>query len=318
MNKEKKRKFIIDILINMRKDEYKFSFNKLIKKAQKKINLYFSKRKKLINIIKDVHIFLNFNKDTFYSAVYYLDIICNKLIESEDINFENYDFKSLAISCLILSSKFTDNDPNIPNIKLYLYEKNSNNSNIKTSDIFKIKEFEIDSLIRLCYKLNYSNLFSYLKVFYCNGFIFNNDIEFFKRISKFNDSNKINNQENDINNKFYSYIEFAYKKCDQLIYLIVNDENFLCNNYDKIDQEYSKNSNIDQEDAFDCFKIICGLIYFCREFLYKKINDEFSFDEENKNYYEIWGKNLQSLYNINFIEFEKEYTLIKRYLNNNS
>ena len=92
-----------------------------LKEIQKNISYYFSKRRKLITIIKDIHNYLNFNKDTFYSAVYYMDIVSNKLIEESFENFETYDFKNLAISCLMLSSKFTDNDPNIPNIKEYYY-----------------------------------------------------------------------------------------------------------------------------------------------------------------------------------------------------
>ena len=71
---ENKRKFILDILTQMKKEEYIFNFNMIKNKKEDKnrekslrknnLNYYFSIRRKLITIIKDIHNYLNFNKDT--------------------------------------------------------------------------------------------------------------------------------------------------------------------------------------------------------------------------------------------------------------
>ena len=324
-NNENKRKFISEILTQMKKEEYAFNFNEIkskeSKEIQKNISYYFSKRRKLITIIKDIHNYLNFNKDTFYSAVYYMDIVSNKLIEESFENFETYDFKNLAISCLILSSKFTDNDPNIPNVKLYLYDKNNkNNQNILKEKIDNLKEFEIKCLNKLSYKLNYSNVFSFLKMFYCYGFIFKIDFEIFKKITKENvNDNAINTNEAEdfLLEKFMPFVEFAYKKCDEIIYIITLEEIFFIENFNNNDND----NNITKE--FNSFKIACGVIYYCREIFYDKIKDESLIENEKENekekenklhnnqISEIWGNLLQDLYAIKFSDFEKEYKLIK-------
>lgn len=314
----------------MKTNEFNFTFNTIINNdranslTKRLFFHYFSIRRKLINKIRDVHNLLNFNKDTFYNSIYYLDIICNKLIHEAYLNFETFDFKNLAISCLILSSKFTDNDPNIPNVKLYLAEVNSYSSNIPKNEIEALKQFEINSLKGLSYKLDYSNPFSYLKIFYTYGFIFTKDLDYFKKISKIfigNDINNSNNSEDYYNDKFNNFLEYAYKKCDEISWIITVDENFLFdNNYNEneegekdkeeneIEQKKEKDDNNIRE--YNSFKISCGLISNCREILYKKMNDEFGI--ENELEYEIWGNNLQELYSIKFDEFRIEYELVKK------
>jgi len=326
---EIKRKFILDVLTQMKKEEYRFNFNQLnndnkeidkdnlsfISLRKKNLIYYFSIRKKLITIIKDIHNYLNFNKDTFYSSIYYMDILCNKLIEDSIENFETFDFKNLAISCIILSSKFTDNDPNIPNIKLYLYDKSKNNNqNVSNSDIENLKEFEIKCLNKLSYKLNYSNVFSFLKLFYCYGFVFKKDFEFFIDANKNKENNKDYNLKEDLfMDKFKTFVDYIYKKCDEIIYTITLDENLFI-------EDCSNFTNNNNYNEYCSFKISCGLIYYCRELFYNKIKEinlldknekENQKDLYNNKDYEIWGNCLQNLYSIKFFEFEREYELIK-------
>jgi hypothetical protein len=397
-----KQIFIYKIFQNMRKDEFLFSFNKLQKAKHIKnkninndndndndnevednekdnenindkisflrnnINFFLSKRRKIISLIRDIHYKLNFNKETFYTCVYYFDIICNKLITDYFIHtfIENFDFINLAISCLLISSKFCDNDPNIPNIKKYLIHKETNrdkthrnsyddfhnynhkynfNSNLN-EDIRIIKEFEVFVLNLLEYKLNYSSPYHYIKFFYCYGFIFKKDFQYFEYIFAFSkeienanmnnninislksnknnpeyinsnintnsnmQNEKINENEDFIYKDFFKYVEFAYKKCEEIIYLVTLDEEFFIINY--VDN-YNDSNNCKKIKEYNSFYISCAVIFFCREIFFNKINKD-KLIEKNNQKFEIWGLTLQNLFKVKFENFKHEYNIIKK------
>lgn len=359
MKTENKKTFIYKIFKEMKKDEYNFTFNKIYttakkylnnnnnnnknnenllddpanpqnsnKNLSKNLNYFLTKRRKIISLIRDIHYKLNFNKETFYTAVYYFDIICNKLISEESYSFENFDFKNLLISCLIISSKFCDNDPNIPNIKEYLitdrdrkFNRPNDFQDPNREEIRIIKEFEVNALRKLGYKLNYSSPYHYIKFFYCFGFIFKKDFQYFKYILflskeknlEKNEDNEIFQEENLLED-FYFFVEYAYKKCEEIIYLITLDEEFFVlsqKNNKEIEGDLNEKDFLFEIKEFDSLKIACGLIYFCREIFFHKINTEKLIDK-SKQKFEIWGKIFQNLFKIKFEDFKDEYYKIKK------
>lgn len=117
--------------------------------AQKKIDftnernkLYFGRRKELKNLMKSINSHLDNNSQSYFLTLYYMDLIfTNPNLERvffshfntwtnyttyNDIQMNNYVLLSLA--CLVVASKFNENDPHIPTMSsfirlLYEYSK---------------------------------------------------------------------------------------------------------------------------------------------------------------------------------------------------
>ena len=77
---------------------------------------YLNKRASIINLIKRISDKLGFKSQTFFLSIYYLDIV--KLESNEALLFNNYN--SLALSCLVLASKYSENDPMIPQLPYFI------------------------------------------------------------------------------------------------------------------------------------------------------------------------------------------------------
>jgi hypothetical protein len=108
---------------------------------------------------------MKFKIQTYYLSCYYLDII----FSDQDFHL-NQEYISLA--CLVLASKFVENDANIPNLNKYItYSK----LNIKVDDL---KKFEIICLMKLEYNLDIKSSFENINYFLGNGIIFD-DEDFF-------------------------------------------------------------------------------------------------------------------------------------------
>jgi hypothetical protein len=71
-------------------------------------SVYIQRRKYLIEIIRLLNETLKFRSQTIYQAIYYMDII----------HFKSHtiipSFELIAICCLIIAAKFSENDPDIP------------------------------------------------------------------------------------------------------------------------------------------------------------------------------------------------------------
>ena len=96
-----------------------------------------------------------------------------------DINIElkNKDLILVSLACLILSTKFNENDPNVPNIISFvnLCSYYSNNKYI-----FRVNELtnaEVIVLKFLKYKLNHFTIYHYFIFFFTHGFLFENIFE---------------------------------------------------------------------------------------------------------------------------------------------
>ena len=141
---------------------------------------YFHLRSSLIELLKKIAKLLGFKSQTFFLSVYYLDII---IIEASQILGIN-NYSSLALACLVVASKYCENDPNVPQLPYFIRVYNN---------IFGYKEpIAISELIynevKICkilnYKLQYYTIYDYNYFFFSHGIL---KLEQLKEIKKDND-----------------------------------------------------------------------------------------------------------------------------------
>ena len=147
------------------------------------INLiYFKSRKEIKNLLKLINASLENNSQTFYLALYYMDLVFtnknfiesyNKFYFSENQdNPSNREYLMFSLACLIIASKYNENDPHIPNIISFT---NLCSFHSKSLYNFKVEELfvaEIFILKLLEYKLNYYTLYHYVVFFFAHGLFF--------------------------------------------------------------------------------------------------------------------------------------------------
>ena len=169
-----------------------------------------SQRKKLINTLKILKTQLHFSSETFFQSIYYLDIIISKN------QFKNINYISLCISCLIISAKFLENDPKIPQLSLLV---NSINQMYNCNNFLSLNDLingEIFVMKILKYKLNYFSVYDFDCFFFDNGIIKIEQVE------------EIFDKKTTINNSYIKQIlEKIYKKSRILLDMNINNEIFL-------------------------------------------------------------------------------------------
>ena len=165
------------------------------------IRRYFNRRKELKNLMKLVNSHIDNNSQTLFLALYYMDIIFTHK-ELESVFFSHFytwrsygsfnDFQMnyyvlLSLACLIVASKFNENDPHVPTISSYirlLYEY-SKKKYIFNLDSLYMAEVVVVKLLK--YKLNYYTIYHYLIYFFTHGIVFKRTIEgseIFKKYSE--------------------------------------------------------------------------------------------------------------------------------------
>ena len=144
-------------------------------KKNKKLNIniitknYLNNRTSKINLIKRISDKLGFKSQTFFLAIYYFDII--KIESNETLTFNNYN--SLALACLIIASKYCENDPMVPQLPYFIRAYNSvvekkNRNSIAISDLI-YNELKICKLLN--YKLQYYTIYDYNSFFFSHGIL---------------------------------------------------------------------------------------------------------------------------------------------------
>jgi len=159
--------------------------------------IYFSRRKELKNLIKKVNSHLDNNSQSFFLALYYMDLIfthpdLEKVFFSHFSSWNNYsntdiqipNYVLLSLSCLILASKFNENDPHVPTISSFirLLYSCSNKKYIFNLEALYLSEIVVLKLLK--YKLNYYTVYHYLIFFFTHGIIFQKTILNSKMIQK--------------------------------------------------------------------------------------------------------------------------------------
>ena len=164
-----------------------------------KNKIYFNRRKQLKSLMKSINSYIDFNSQTYFLALYYMDLIfthkdLEKIffshfslwhqypIENIDLQMSNYVLLSLA--CLIIAAKFNENDSNIPTMSSFLrllYEFS------KKKYIFSLEYLyraEVIVLKILKYKLNYYTIYHYLIFFFTHGIVLKKTIQRSKILNK--------------------------------------------------------------------------------------------------------------------------------------
>ena len=156
-----------------------------------KNRIYFSRRRQLKNLMKSINSYIDFNSQTFFLMLYYMDIIfthkdLEKIFYSHftlwyqypivnDLQMSNYVLLSLA--CLVVASKFNENDPLVPSMSSYirlLYEFSKKKFIFNLDSLFLA---EVVILKILKYKLNYYTIYHYLIFFFTHGIVLKKTIE---------------------------------------------------------------------------------------------------------------------------------------------
>ena len=149
----------------------KYSYNFFQKNKKLNINIeikgYFEIRNSIINLIKRVSDKLCFKSQTFFLSIYYLDIIKSECIENIENNSLFNNIASLALSCLVIASKYCENDPNVPQLPYFIKIYNSI-VDIRNKNIIAISDL-IYNEIKICkilkYRLHYCTIYDYNSFF---------------------------------------------------------------------------------------------------------------------------------------------------------
>ena len=156
-----------------------------------KNKIYFCRRKHLKNLMKSINSFIDFNSQTYFLTLYYMDLIfthkdLEKIFYSHftlwyqyptpnDLQMSNYVL--LSLSCLIIAAKFNENDPQVPSMSSFirlLYEFS------KKKYIFNLESLFMSELVVLKilkYKLNYYTIYHYLIFFFTHGIVLKKTIQ---------------------------------------------------------------------------------------------------------------------------------------------
>ena len=139
---------------------------------------YLYLRSKLLNIIREISAKMCFKSQTYFLSIYYLDILfTNKKNKTLDLNYN-----ITALTCLLLSAKYCENDPIVPALKYFtkIYNKIIGIRNsISVNDLFYS---EVLVIKLLNHKLNYYTIYDF------NSFFFSNNILTKEQIKNINNN----------------------------------------------------------------------------------------------------------------------------------
>ena len=165
--------------------------------------LYFSNRKNIIEIIQTINTALNNSSQTFFLALYYMDLILTsknyviifKLFyedKEDDLKSEISinDLIMFSLACLIIATKYNENDPHVPNIISFINLCSYYTYNTYNFQVEQLYRSEVIVLKFIEYKLNYFTIYHYFTFIFGHGFlpesIFENELIKEKKYSKYN------------------------------------------------------------------------------------------------------------------------------------
>ena len=187
-------------------------------------NEYLSLRKEVFSLIKKISYKMGFKSQTFFLSVYYLDILFS---QSKKIDC---NLNIMGLACLLLSAKYCENDPAVPELKHFIRIYNrivGSKNSISVSDLFYS---EVITCKMLNHKLNYYTVYDF------NSFFFSHNILKPEQICEIEIkiSNNHNNDENAdiLTLKSRIILEKIYKK--SRYYLDNLLESSLCLKYDSL------------------------------------------------------------------------------------
>ena len=216
---------------------YMSKSNSLFKHSNNNNNkIYLEKRIDLLNLIRNLNSKLDFNSQTFFLALFYMDKIFlnlpsiistfdnqnndNKLNINtiiNDINSER-EYVLLSLSCLVIASKFNENDPRVPDLITYLKNCSEITKFQFNYTIDEIRKGEVFVLQCLEYKMNFFTVYHFIVFFFAHGLIFKSSLE---RIENVNNYSK------------KKILEKIYIMTREILECLIEDEkNFYVTNFD--------------------------------------------------------------------------------------
>jgi hypothetical protein len=291
-----------EILKEMNKntiDNYK---NKNYEKIDR---IYLNCRKNLFNILNKISKRLKLKSQTYFLSIYLLDIIFSNEESVNIIKNEKLNYDKLSLSCLLISSKYCENDPLEPELNNYINNFEISTFYIQTISNEELIFYEVLSLKLLQYKLNYYSIYDFITFFFCHGIITEEQIKELKgdfKYKKILEKIYIKSRDylNDIISKVYS---IKFNSCYLAIFIL----------------EKSINEILKYEFKKDYFSEIFEKIYninYKNDDEYIKIKDEINKIENFKNDYQK-KKDLSPLkfisnenINSNIINNSKKNTII--------
>lgn len=276
-----------EIFENMKKDFYdNYSITNILNISKDYIKI----RKDLINLIYKVSKKMGFKSQAFFLSVYYLDII---LIENKKIDLNKLNI--LSLSCLIVASKYCENDPNVPPLENFidLYNKYNNKFvEIKIDDLF---EMEVYVLKYLDYNVYYMTIYDFNLFFFNHGIIkkqqikdiINNNVNI-KNNNKNNKSDISSNEDDDDfildSNYIKKILEKIYKRSRYYLDLIICNEHICLKFNALLISIYTMKKSV-EEIILHEYKLKNKDYYLNKRQIIKKTN--FYFKEVMNNFYKL-------------------------------
>ena len=148
----------LEFFENMKKSSIFIPNDKVIKNT-----LFTGKRNEMIKLLNSIIHKLRFRSQTFYLAIYYLDLLMDITTEIR--------VEIATICALLLAAKFDENDTTVPNLPYFrgLME----NYFISLEDI---KKNEVVCLSLLEYKLDHITPYHFINFFLSQGIIFSDEV----------------------------------------------------------------------------------------------------------------------------------------------
>ena len=210
----------LDILSLMKNNVYNFYKEKNSKNIDREYREYTLQRKFLIALINKISRQMNFKTQTIFLAVNYLDIIFSKN------SVIPYNYRLLALGCLIIASKFCENEFTRPIFKYFL---NLYNKEVK-DNVTKKKLFEYEIIIcrMLNYKLNYFTIYDFNFFFISNGIMKTDQLKEINHDFSYMEINNNTSSSSEIKN----ILKKIYERSRHYLDIII--ENLICLKYNSM------------------------------------------------------------------------------------
>jgi len=218
---------IFELINNLKEVSYsqsKFIFNQIeeqkIKNREDYIENIFSNKIYYKDLIKTFISILKFKKSTFINANLLFDSLYLILTLNNHLT-SNKDLELYCLSCVIISSKTEENDPDVPS--LYTF---GTLLNTKYFSVENLKKSEIIILKYLNYNINIVSCYSIISCLIINGILFEEDFICDEQ-KKYDEQQYFNIKEGNILNKINSLCQEIAFKIVFYPYIIKYDQYFL-------------------------------------------------------------------------------------------
>ena len=138
---------------------------------------YMNNRLNLFDIIQKICRKMKFQSQTFFLSVYLLDVIFSEKNSFEIIKNKQLNYHKLALSCLLIASKFIEVDSFFNQITSFIeaFENSTYYTQFLTKN--ELLNYEVIVLKLLNYKVNYFTIYDFISFFFCHGIVQEQQIE---------------------------------------------------------------------------------------------------------------------------------------------